>query len=720
MKKFLPAVVLVLLMCIHLACLDAQEYIVLKGHVIDERAQPLSGVAISGANSSIGCYSDENGYFDLDLPQSVGYVHVSYLGYESKVIPISDSLSQFIVTIQIYPQYNLLQTATVTAGTIKATDDKGSALRPLDIVTTAGALGDINGALRTLPGVVTLGESGRLFVRGGDAHETQVFFDGILAPVPYTTSAPNVAVRGRFSPFMFQGTALSTGGYSAEYGQALSSVLQLQTKDMPQEDQVDISIMSTGLELATTKKWEHSSLIASASYTNLHPYSSLVRQNIELEKGPKAVNTEIQFRQELGKNSLLKAYGTWSTSSASYIFPKEDLGDGEGAIAVENDNVFGTATWSGLVGNKWRLFSGFSYTDNTDRTGFFSSAYTDARLRSFFSKFYAKYYPLEGISIAMGAEWNRRKYTDLVSYLGNGDYRILEDDLSATFLEMNVALAEPLSLRVGARSEYSSLLEEFQVSPRLSASYAIDESQAVSLAYGQFRQQPKQEYLLRSNQIGSERAEHFILGYQLQNKNRFFRLELYSKKYKNLIREQDGFLSNEGYGHANGVDLFFRDNSTIRNGQFWISYSYLDTKRLFSDFPVEATPSFASKHNMALVYKHMIASLTSMPSITVQYASPRSYHDPNGQGFLSERLKAYSTIDLSWSYIHRPNIIFYAATTNILGRRNVFGYRFSPSSVMEGTFVETPIRPTADRFFFLGCFITLSPSGEKNQLDKLN
>jgi hypothetical protein len=58
--------------------------------------------------------------------------------------------------------------AVITAGTLEAGDkSRVSALKPLDIVTTAGSAGNIIAALQTLPGTQTVGEDGRLFVRGG-------------------------------------------------------------------------------------------------------------------------------------------------------------------------------------------------------------------------------------------------------------------------------------------------------------------------------------------------------------------------------------------------------------------------------------------------------------------------------------------------------------------------------------------------------------------------
>ncbi|MDO9615832.1 MAG: TonB-dependent receptor, partial [Bacteroidota bacterium] len=113
---------------------------------------------------------------------------------------------------------------------------------------------DVYGALQSLPGTTVNGESGRLFVKGGDSEESQTYIDGSLVSVPYNSSAPNLATRGRFNPFMFKGTIFSTGGYSAEYGQALSSVLLLSTNDMSAEDQLDLSFLSVGVEVAGTKK----------------------------------------------------------------------------------------------------------------------------------------------------------------------------------------------------------------------------------------------------------------------------------------------------------------------------------------------------------------------------------------------------------------------------------------------------------------------------------
>ena len=79
-------------------------------------------------------------------------------------------------------------------------------LRPLDIVTTSGALGNIIGALNTLPGTANNANDGRLFVRGGAADETAIFIDGLRLGNAYGSSLNGIPTRGRFSAQIFKGS----------------------------------------------------------------------------------------------------------------------------------------------------------------------------------------------------------------------------------------------------------------------------------------------------------------------------------------------------------------------------------------------------------------------------------------------------------------------------------------------------------------------------------
>ena len=177
--------------------------------------------------------------------------------------PINSTLPTLVETI------NKMSGVVISAGAFEASDEKKSVmLKPLDIVTTAGATADIAGALNTLPGTQTVGETGRLFVRGGSDYESKTFIDGMQVLDEYNATINNVPARSRFSPFMFKGTLFSTGGYSAEYGGALSSALILNTKEQYQVTRTDLGFMTVGGDLAHTQVWENTSVAVKAEYTN--------------------------------------------------------------------------------------------------------------------------------------------------------------------------------------------------------------------------------------------------------------------------------------------------------------------------------------------------------------------------------------------------------------------------------------------------------------------
>ena len=131
----------------------------------------------------------------------------------------------------------------------------------------------------------------------------------------------------------------------------------------------------------------------------------------------------------------------------------------------------------------------------------------------------------------------------------------------------------------------------------------------MSLAYGNFYQNPQSNVLKFTQDIESQQTNHYILNYQFNSEGQIFRAEAYYKDYNNLLNYDDEFtdfdtnFSNDGYGFAKGIDLFWRDNKSIKNTDYWVSYSYLDSKRNYRNYPMEAQPNFANTHNLSVFGK---------------------------------------------------------------------------------------------------------------------
>ncbi|MFT5891447.1 MAG: hypothetical protein ACI9Y7_001551, partial [Dokdonia sp.] len=648
----------------------------------------------------------------------LSYEPYSYFG------PVS-SMKDFKVKMK--EDINSLDTVVISAGSFEASDNsKISVLKPLDVVTTASALGDFVGALQTLPGTTTVAEDGRLFVRGGDAGETQIFIDGIRVFTPYTPTTNNIPTRGRYSPFLFDGITFSTGGYSAEYGEALSSVLLLNTVDEPDQDKTDISIMSVGGGVGLTRKWEKSSLSLSTSYINLAPYIEAFPDRNDWSKPFEALSGEAVYRYRT-KDGLFKLYTAFDTSG--FELNQEDINLEEGLdLKLDNSNLYVNTSYTGVLSDTWSIKAGGSYTyaktsvdittNDIDDTE--NSAHFKVKLKKRFSNRF---------KLSMGAEQFITDFNE--DFTGVFDTETIRDTygydsaISAIFTEGDVVFSKKLALKAGLRGSYTSLTDQFNVSPRVSLAYKTGKKSQLSFAYGDFYQNPTNDFLKFSQELEAQKTQHYILNYQYNNNGRVFRIEGFRKTYDNLVTFDtefagvDSVFENGGDGFAQGLDLFWRDNTSIKSMDYWVSYSFLDSERAYLNFPEQARPSFANTHNLSVVAKYFITDWKSQIGLTYQYGSGRTYTNPNTIGFLQEETKSFNNISLNWAYLLSQQKILYLSVNNVLGFNNVNGFQYSTTPNAGGTFDRRALTPAADQFFFVGFFWTISDDNNSNQLDNL-
>ncbi|MCZ6594350.1 MAG: TonB-dependent receptor [Bacteroidetes bacterium] len=702
----------------------------ISGLVTQKNGTPIVGANVYLEGTYDGSSTDEQGNFSFTTEESgLQTLVVSNVTYEPFMM-FADVTQLQNLTIQLREDVNSLDTVVISAGTFEAGDNsKVSVLKPLDVVTTASALGDFVGALQTLPGTTTVAEDGRLFVRGGDAGETQIFIDGIRVFSPYTPTTNNVPTRGRYSPFLFDGITFSTGGYAAEYGQALSSVLLLNTIDEPVQDATDIAIMSVGGGIGNTQKWEKSSLSLNTSYINLAPYIAVFPDRNDWIKPYEAVGGESVFRRKFEKG-LFKFYAAFDATNFELI--QEDINLPEGLhFKLKNINLYSNASYSGELGESWNIMGGGSYTHANSKVGIIDSDIIDIENSAHFKLKLRKRFS-NRVKLSMGAE---QFLTDFIEEFENPFVQArygFNNNITAAFAEADLIFSRQFAMKLGVRGEYSYLFDQFTVSPRTSLAYKTGTSSQISVAYGDFYQQPLNEILKFQSQLPNgqqdleaQKTQHYILNYQYSARNRIFRAEAYRKQYSELVTFEGEFAvfdsnyANDGDGYARGIDIFWRDNNSIKYVDYWVSYSYLDTKRMYLNYPTEATPSFANTHNLSVVGKYWVGDWKSQFGISYQYASGRSYTNPNEPGFLREKTKAYNSLSINWAYLISQQKILYFSINNLPGFTNINSYQYANTPDINGNFNRRAVRPAADQFFFIGFFWTISEDGTKNQLDNL-
>ncbi len=202
--------------------------------------------------------------------------------------------------------------------------------------------------------------------------------------------------------------------------------------------------------------------------------------------------------------------------------------------------------------------------------------------------------------------------------------------------------------------------------------------------------------------------------------DRIFRVEAFYKKYDDLIKSDPvsyNYYSynNNGTGYAKGIEFFWRDKKTIKNFDYWISYSYLNTKRNYLNYPRELQPDFAADHTASIVMKRFFVKIKTGFNLTYSWATGRPYYNfmYNGAGNKYEiadegKTKDYSNLGFSVNYV--PSLgkqnaklfwVLIASVTNVLGYDAVYGYHYSYNGLNKES-----ITPPAKRFYFIGAFFS--------------
>ena len=148
-------------------------------------------------------------------------------------------------------------------------------------------------------------------------------------------------------------------------------------------------------------------------------------------------------------------------------------------------------------------------------------------------------------------------------------------------------------------------------------------------------------------------------------------------------------------------------------------YSYLDTQRDYKNYTNKVTPSFAAAHTLSLVTKYWINDLRSQVGFSHTFTSGRPYNNPNESVFMNGKTKVYNNLSFNWAYLISQQKILYFSVTNVLGTQNVYGYEYANTPNTNGIYDRKAITPTADRFFFVGFFWTISQDKKDNQLKNL-
>lgn len=234
----------------------AVAQISVSGKVTDEKEAPIEFATIRVVGTAIGTNSNLKGEFSLSVAQcDTLLVEVSCIGYASikrqyvkpkgkitlnaKLYPKSQELRE-VQVVEIKRQTNQMQ--TIDAKALRLTPDASG--------------GSVEAVLSTMAGVSSKNEmSSQYMVRGGSYDENSVYINGIEIYRPQLISSGQQEGLSIINPDMVGSVNFSTGGFSAEYGDKMSSVLDIAYREPEAfEGAVSLSLQGGSLSIGQSNK----------------------------------------------------------------------------------------------------------------------------------------------------------------------------------------------------------------------------------------------------------------------------------------------------------------------------------------------------------------------------------------------------------------------------------------------------------------------------------
>ena len=701
-----------LLLCVPLPLFGQPA--VVTGHVQSGDGTGVSYANVRLAGTTVGTATDGQGRFQFTTRhKGAATLRASAVGYQSTEQSIRlrpGDTTSVAVTLPVASVQ--LDEAVVTGETYSTGPNSTATLSSTEAVTTPGAAGDLFRALQSFPGVAAPGDGAGLFVRGGDVTETKTLLDQATVHHPYRYESPAGGTFGAVRPFLVDGTEFSTGGFSAQYGNALSGVLAMESQDRPLQSRqyVNLGLAAASVSLAQPLIEEELGLRLSGNRSFTGVLFRVNGRHGDFATVPQGLDGNLSLTWDYSKTGQLKLF---AFARHNRVGVETATGAYAGLYRGSSTNQLYNLQWTGQV-NRWTLESSASWSRYSSKKNFgaldLSPTDRTAKLRIDATR------ERPGWTLRVGGTAERRRYRFAGTFptqpnvvTPDAPTRTVHTTLPASrlggYAEVESDLLSPLVARVGLRTDYHSRAGRPVVDPRVGLSWRVASHTQLRAAWGLYHQFPQLSTYsehVGANRLGAQRAQHVVLGLRHERDDLLLRAEAYHKPYRDLVvRTGPSRYTNAGTGFARGIDLFAKYGAFLEtrfNG--WLSYSLLRSHRtqprdLGTSVRLENGPApYDLTHQFTAVGKvRVIGQLRvggSYSTVTGRPYTPVVGTERQDSGALlpmdgpvgSQRLPTYHRLDLQvsyfWAFNRQQNVVVYAAVNNVLNRVNAIDVTYSP------------------------------------------
>ncbi len=225
--SLLKGIILFIVFLFNICCCYSQQYGLLKGIITDEKGNPVIGAAIVDEDNKQGIITNERGYYELNLPANTDVtITVSFIGYEKKSVAVKISAGgTYEFNHILVPKSEEIEEVLIESKFDRVSTLERINIRSIDYLPTT--TGGIETILSTLGASIRSEFSSQYSVRGGNFDENLVYVNDIEIYRPLLVKAGQQEGLSFINSSMVSSIQFSAGGFDAQYGDKMSSVLDI-------------------------------------------------------------------------------------------------------------------------------------------------------------------------------------------------------------------------------------------------------------------------------------------------------------------------------------------------------------------------------------------------------------------------------------------------------------------------------------------------------------
>ena len=695
----------------------------IRGFVSDKQTgEPIMFCNVSIEGTSYGSQTDLNGMYTLSKIQGGEHtLVVTYVGYKKLTKKVNLKTGQLLTVkleletstinideVEISAERQEMKT-DVKVGSIKITNED------LNLVPTIGGEADLAQYMQIVPGVIFTGDQGgQLYIRGGSPVQNKVLLDGMTIYSPFHS----IGLFSVFDADIIKTTDVYTGGFSAEYGGRVSSIMDIKTKEGNRKRvQGKMSSNTFGSKLLLEgpfSKNGNSSFLFSGKTSYLDKTSNLIynfpmpysytdlygKLTFRANNGSKANFFGFNFQDQVNYQGVSDLQWTSNGIGSDFL-----LIPGNSPVLIEGNFAYSEYYISLQEGESPLRESAISGGNmGFDLTSFQTNGKTKYGFDVY--SFSTKYKTYNSANSKIELNENTSEFSAYVNYQYNADKIILEPGFRIQKYTLGFSPEPRLGIKYLATDVLRLKLAAGLYSQNIMST--VSDRDVVNLFYG-FLSSPAN---LPLDENGEEYkgqiqlARHFILGGEYDiNLKMDLQIEGYIKDFTQLTNINRSMTSNYDNeyvverGLAKGVDFLLKYKG--KRLYIWTVYSLGMVKR--TERENEYFPHFDRRHNVNLVSSYKFGNKNSWKAdarwnlgsgfpftqtegfyenLTFSDGINSTYTSTNGDlgvvyGDLNEgRLPYYHRLDISLSktieFSKTTILEMTVSVTNAYNRENIF------------------------------------------------